>query len=137
MTILLPPVGPIVAADAYLKSELAQRGNPLHVGISPPPGVPSSYALLSLLDTNTRAYLSDYLIRVRVFDSDVVRLERNASLLHRLMLHANHLKVHTDEGDVWINGAKQHYGPGDLHDPDVPLFGRQCAVFWTIGLRPE
>ncbi|AOT23137.1 tail terminator [Mycobacterium phage Taquito] len=135
--ILLPPVGPLVASNTYLHDELAARNNPLPVGITPPGGTPTSYALLSLVNTNTRAFLADYLIRVRVFDGDAVRLENNANLLHRLMLHAVRRLIVTSEGSVRINGTKHHYGPADLDDPDVPLFGKELAVFWTIGLQAE
>ncbi|QNJ58239.1 tail terminator [Mycobacterium phage Ellie] len=137
MTVLLPPVPPTAAARRYLLDELAARGNPLPVGYEPPKGKPTSYALVSRPGTNTRVFLGDFLIRVRVFDTDYVRLERNADLLHRLMLHAGHRKVVVpDEGEVWITAATHHYGPGDLDDPDVPMAGKQSAVFWTIGLRP-
>lgn len=133
---LVPSVGPLVAARAYLLDELAARANPLPVGANPPEGEPSSYALLSRPGSDRDVFLGHFLIRVRVFDSDVVRLERNADLLHALLCGANHRKVHTPGGDVWITGAAHHYGPADLDDPDVPLFGMQAAVFWTIGLKP-
>lgn len=137
MTILMPPVGPLVAARAYLLDELDARDNPLAVGITPPPGTPQSYALLSRPGGATRMFLADYLIRLRVFDTDVVRLERNADLLYRLMLEANRRHIDTTEGAVWITGATSQMAPASFDDPDVPLFGMQCAVFWTIGLRPE
>ncbi|AXH46853.1 tail terminator [Mycobacterium phage Aminay] len=135
--ILVPPVGPLVAARAYLLDELAGRDNPLQVGLTPPGGTPTSYALLNLSGTNPRVFLADFLIRVRVFDRDAVRLENNANLIHRLMLHAVSRKIHTTEGDVTISAATHQFGPADLDDPDVPLAGKQLAVFWTIGLRPE
>ncbi|AHZ95576.1 tail terminator [Mycobacterium phage Paola] len=137
MTVLVPPVGPVTAARRYLLDELDARGNTLPVGMSPPAGTPTSYALLSRPGTNKTPFLGHYLIRVRVFDRDVVRLERNADLLHGLMLSAVHRKVTVPgEGSVWITGATHHYGPGELDDEDVPLFGMQSAVFWTIGLKP-
>ncbi|AXQ53035.1 tail terminator [Mycobacterium phage Rando14] len=137
MTVLVPPVGPITAARRYLLDELAARGNALPVGPSAPAGEPTSYALLSRPGTNKAPFLGHYLIRVRVFDRDVVRLERNADLLHALMLAAVHRKVTVPgEGSVWITAATHHYGPAELDDEDVPLFGMQSAVFWTIGLKP-
>lgn len=137
MTVLAPAVGPLTAARRYLLDELAARGNPLPVGLEPPQGQPQYYTLLSRPGSNTEAYLGHFLIRVRTFDSDVVRLERNADLLHRLMLHATRRRIDVPgEGSVWITGATHHYGPGELDDPDVPLYGLQSAVFWTIGLRP-
>lgn len=137
MTVLLPPVPPTAAARRYLLDELAARGNPLPVGYTPPKGTPKSYALVSRPGTNTQVFLGHFLIRIRVFDTDLVRLERNSDLLHRLMLHAVHRKVVVpDEGEVWITAATHEYGPGDLDDPDVPMAGKQSAVFWTIGLRP-
>ncbi|AYR01081.1 tail terminator [Mycobacterium phage LeMond] len=138
MTVLVPPVGPLTAARRYLLDELAARGNPLPVGGEVPDGEPVSYALLSRPGTSTDVFLQHSLIRVRVYDSDLVRLERNADLLHRLLLHAVHkLVVVPDEGAVWITGATHEYGPADLDDRRVPLAGMQSAVFWTIGLRPE
>lgn len=139
MTVLIPAVGPLVAARAYLLDALTERGNPLPVGVTPPAGTnPQSYALLSRPGSATRApFLGDFLIRVRVFDADAVRLERNADLLHRLMLAATHTFITTTEGAVWITAATQQTGPASLDDPDVPLFGMQSSIFWTIGLHPE
>lgn len=136
--VLMPPVGPLVAARAYLLDELAARGNPLPVGVTPPAGTnPQSYALISRPGGAARVFLADYLIRVRVFDADAVRLERNADLLHRLMLTASHRRVDTEQGSVWVSAATAQSGASSLDDPDIPLFGMQFAVFWTIGLRPE
>ncbi|AEK09828.1 tail terminator [Mycobacterium phage Pixie] len=144
MTILLPPVGPISAARTYLLDELAARNNPLPVGVEPPEGEPQPYALLSRPGTNSDVFLGHFLLRLRVFDTDVVRLERNADLLHRLMLHATHKRIvvpPTEGGDpggaVWITAAAHEFGPADLDDPDVPMFGLHSAVFWTIGLKPS
>lgn len=137
MTVLVPPVGALVAARTYLLEELAARDNPLSVGVTPPAGTPDSYALISRPGGASRVFLGDYLIRVRVFDKDVVRLERNVDLVHRLMLTAAHRKIDTSEGSVWISAATPELGPATLDDPDIPLFGMQIAVFWTIGLRPE
>lgn len=137
MTVLMPAVGPLVAARTYLLNELAARSNTLPVGVTPPAGTPESYALLSRPGGATRAFVADYLIRVRVFDADAVRLERNADLLYRLMLSASHQLISTTEGDVWVTAATSQTAPSSLDDPDVPLFGMQSAVFWTIGLHPE
>ncbi|QFP94804.1 tail terminator [Mycobacterium phage Marshawn] len=138
MTVLVPPVGPLTAARRYLLDELAARGNPLPVGQEVPDGSPTSYALLSRPGTSTEVFLQHSLIRVRVFDDDLVRLERNADLLHRLLVHAVHRKVVVpDEGEVWITNARHEFGPADFDDKRVPLPGMQAAVFWTIGLRPE
>lgn len=137
MTVLLPPVGPLVAARAYLIDQLTIRDNPLPVGVTPPPGQPESYALLSRPGGATRMFLADYSIRLRVFDNDTMRLERNAELLYRLMLEANHTHIDTSEGSVWITGTMSQMAPASFDDNDVPLFGMQFAVFWTIGLRPE
>lgn len=137
MTVLMPPVGPLVAARAYLLDELAARDNALPVGITPPPGAPQSYALLSRPGATTRMFLTDYMIRVRVYDADMVRLERNADLLYRLLLEANRISIDTTEGALWITAATDHMGPTTYDDDDVPLHGMQFAVFWTVGLRPE
>ena len=137
MTILMPPVGPLVAARAYLLEELAARDNPLSVGIVPPAGNPDSYVLLSRPGSAVRIFLGDYLIRFRVCDSDAVRLERNADLIHRLLLRPTNTLVDTDEGQVRIISATAQSGPSSHDDPDVPLFGLHGAVFWTIGLQPE
>lgn len=137
MTVLLPPVGPLVAARTYLLDELAARGNTLPVGVTPPAGTPESYALLSRPGGATRMFLADYSIRVRVFDNDTVQLERNAELLYRLLLEANHRRIDTVDGSVWITGAMSQMAPATFNDPDIPLWGMQCAVFWTIGLQPE
>lgn len=138
MTVLVPPVGPLTAARRYLLDELAARGNPLPVSQVTPEGRSTSYALLSRPGTNTAVFLQHTLIRVRVFDNDFVRLERNADLLHRLLMHASHKRIVVPgEGAVWITGAKHEYGPADFDDKRVPLAGMQLAVFWTIGLRPE
>lgn len=137
MSVLMPAVGPLVAARAYLTTQLSARGNALPVAITPPSGQPQSYALLSRPGSATRLFLTDYMIRVRVYDADAVRLERNADLLYRLLLEANHLNISTPHGSVWITGATDHMGPSTYDDDDVPLFGMQFAVFWTIGLRPE
>ncbi|AHB79547.1 tail terminator [Mycobacterium phage Validus] len=138
MTVLVPPVGPLTAARRYLLDELAARNNPLPVGGEVPDGSPDSYALLSRPGTSTDVFLQHSLIRVRVYDADLVRLERNADLLHRLLLHAVHKHIVVpDEGAVWITATKHNYGPAELDDKRVPLPGMQSAVFWTIGLRPE
>ncbi len=137
MTVLVEPIGPLTAARAYLLDELSARGNPLPVGVQPPPGEPVSYALLQLLDTKTRVILTDYAIRVRVFDADTERLEHNTGLAHRLMLHAVHRRVTAAGRTAWITAAAPLAGPSDLDDPDVPLFGRQFTVVWSIGLNPE
>lgn len=133
----MPPVGPLVAARSYLTTELQLRDNPLTVGVNPPTGNPTSYALISRPGSATRVFLGDYLIRVRVFDVDAVQLERNTDLIHRLLLSAAHTYIETTEGDVWITAATQSSGPSSFDDDDVPLFGMQAAVFWTIGLKPE
>lgn len=139
MTVLMPTVGLLVAARAYLLGALTERGNPLPVGVTPPAATnPQSYALLSRPGSAIRApFLGDFLIRVRVFDADAVRLERNADLLHRLMMSATHTLITTSEGALWVTAATQQTGPSSLDDPDVPLFGMQSSVFWTVGLHPE
>ncbi|ASR85028.1 tail terminator [Mycobacterium phage PhelpsODU] len=143
MTVLVPPVGPLTAARRYLLDELAARSNPLPVSQVVPEGSPTSYTLLSRPGTTTDVFLQHSLIRLRTFDDDLVRLERNADLLHRLMLHAVHRHIvvpaAADDpgGEVWITGAKHEFGPASLDDKRVPLPGMQSAVFWTIGLRPE
>lgn len=134
---LLPAVGPLVAARTYLLEQLADRANALPVGVTPPPGQPHSYALLSRPGSATRDFLVDYMIRVRVYDADAVRLERNADLLYRLLLDANHRRIDTTEGSVWVTGATDHMGPASYDDDEVPLFGMQFAVHWTIGLHTE
>lgn len=136
-TILMPPVGPLVAARAYLIDELTARDNPLPVGVVAPEGTPTSFALLSRPGGATRTFLADYLIRLRVFDVDAVRLEENTELLHRLMLHAGRKNITVGDRSVWITAATSHIGPIEFDDDDVPMFGMQCAVFWTVGLRPE
>jgi len=137
MAVLLPAAGPMVAARAYLLEELAARDNDLPVGVTPPPGQPDHYALLSRPGSAMRAFLGDYMVRVRVFDRDAVRLETNTDLLHRLMLHAVHRAITVEGGQMWVTGATAQLGPSDFDDDDVPLFGMQFAVIWTIGLRPE
>lgn len=137
MSVLMPPVGPLVAARAYLLAELDSRANPLPVNITPPAGQPQSYALLSRPGSTTRLFLTDYMIRVRVYDADAVQLERNADLLYRLMLEVNHQQIVTELGAVWVTGATDHMGPATYDDDDVPLFGMQFAVHWTLGLHPE
>lgn len=134
---LLPAVGPLVAARTYLLEQLAERGNLLPVGITPPPGQPTSYALLSRPGSATRDFLVDYMIRVRVYNSDAVTLERDTDLLYRLLLDANHQRIDTTEGSVWVTGATDHMGPASYDDDDVPLFGMQFAVMWTVGLHTE
>ncbi|WNM68956.1 tail terminator [Mycobacterium Phage TribleTrouble] len=143
MTILLPPVGPISAARTYLLDALATRGNALPVGVEPPEGEPQPYALLSRPGTLPEVFLGHFLLRLRVFDTDVVRLERNADLLHRLMLHATHKRIVVPPSDddpggtCWVTAAAHEFGPADNDDPDVPMFGLHSAVFWTIGLKPS
>lgn len=133
----LPPVDPLTAARAYLRDRLNAEGNPLPVGVTPPPGEPKSYALLSKPGSSARSlFTNDYLIRVRVFDTDSVKSDSNCELIWALLKSANHTKVTTTEGDVWITAATSHAGPSDLEDPDVPLWGSQCAVFWTIATKP-
>ena len=139
MNVLLPAVGPLVAARSFLMAELELRGNMLPVGVSPPAGEVRPYVLLSRPGGNTRGpFLTDYTIRVRVFDADLVQLESNTELLHRLMLSANHRRILTPAGSVWITGARPQMGPLDFGGDDgIPLWGMQFAVAWTIGLRPE
>lgn len=136
---LAVPVGPTVAARAYLLDELTARGNALPVGATPPAGTPTSYALLSRSGSHNRSrFTVDYMIRTRVFDADAVQCERNADLLWSLMGAATHRKVSTPLGDVWISAAQPaEDGPSELSDPDVPqLFGLQFGTFWTIALKP-
>jgi hypothetical protein len=135
--ILVPPVSSLVAARAYLLHELTARDNPLPVGVVPPTGDNSSYAMLSRPGGATNVFLADYLIRVQVFDADPVRLEHNADLLYRLMMTVSHRRIDTPEGSVWVTGASHHMSPSAQDDREIPLFGMQFAVFWTIGLRPE
>lgn len=137
MTVYLPEAGPLVAARSYLVAELTARNNPLPVGVTPPAGPPRPYAVLSRPGGVSRGFLADYMIRVRVFDTDAVRLESNADLIHRLLLAASHRRVDTPVGSVWVSGASPSSSPADFDDPDVPMFGTQFAVFWTVGLRPE
>lgn len=137
MTVLMPAVGPLVAARTYLLDQLDARNNSLPVGISPPAGQPQCYALLSRPGSSTRLFLTDYMIRCRVYDTDVVRLERNADLLYRLLLEANHVDIVTPHGTVWVTGATDHMGPATYDDDEVPLHGMQFAVHWTVGLHPE
>lgn len=139
MVLLLPEVGPLVAARSYLLAELAAREIDLPVAVVPPEGPPRPYVLLSRPGGNSRGpFLNDYMIRVRVFDQDAVRLETNTELLHRLMLSANHRRVETPAGQVWITGARPQMGPLDYTgDDSIPLWGMQFAVYWTIGLRPQ
>lgn len=137
MAVLVPAAGPLVAARTYLLAELSARDNDLPVGVVPPTGQPDHYALLSRPGSSMRAFLGDYMVRVRVFDRDAVRLEQNTDLLHRLMLHAVHTPITVGDTDVWVTGATAQLGPSDFDDDDVPLFGMQFAVIWTIGLRPE
>ncbi|QFG09399.1 tail terminator [Mycobacterium phage Yuna] len=139
MTVLVPPVPPLTAARRYLLDELAARGNPLIVEQQTvPDGAPTSYAILSRPGTNTNVFLQHSLIRVRVYDDDLVRLERNADLLHRLLLHATRKRIVVPgEGEVTVTGTSHEYGPAEYDDRRVPLPGYQSAVFWTLGLRPE
>jgi len=92
--------------------------------------------LLSRPGSSSRVFLGDYLIRVRVFDTDAVRLERNTDLIHRLMLSVSHRMITTSEGEVWVTGSHPQMGPSDFTDPVSKMFAMQIAVFWTIGLRP-
>lgn len=143
--ILAVPVGPLTALRAYLLDELAARNNPLPVGVFPPAGdrhqpssgtTPQSYALPSRLGHSYRSpFTIDYLLRVRVFDDVSARCEKNCDLIYHLMMAAGHRKVTTPVGDVWISDTIHQLGPSDFDDPDVPLFGMQTAVFWTIGLK--
>ncbi|TWS20779.1 hypothetical protein FK529_05485 [Tsukamurella asaccharolytica] len=132
------PVGPTAAAVAYLEGELAQRGNPLPIGVTPPPGRPTSYALLSRSGQHQRnPFVVDYMIRVRCFDADAEQCERNADLLWTLMRAVGHRKITTSQGAVWISSATPgDSGPALLDDLDVPLFGLQFGMFWTIALKP-
>lgn len=144
--VLKPPVGPMTAARAYLRAELDARGNALPVGVMPSSGdrhqpssgvIPQSYALLTRPGSSRRsAFSTDYLIRVVVFDDDSERLEANADLVYALLMGAGHRKVTTSRGDVWISDAIHQMGPSEHDDPEVPLFGLELAVFWTIGLKP-
>lgn len=136
MTLLVTPVGALVAANAYLRAELDALNNPLPVGVTPSKGNPTSYALLSRPGTSGSQLMADHMVRVRVFDADAVVCQRNSDLIWALMMAANHRKITTPEGDVWITAATNHTGPVDLDDDDVPLFGSQCAVFWTIATKP-
>ena len=135
--VLVPPVGVLVAACTYLRAELDARGNALPLGVSPPPGPPQPYGLITRPGGAARGYLGDYMVQVSVFDTDVIRLERNADLMWRLLLSAGHTKIDTSEGSVWITGATNSSAPYGVDDPDVPMFGMRMSVFWTIGLRPE
>jgi hypothetical protein len=134
---LVVPVDARVAARVYLRDKLDGLGNSLPVGIVPPAGVPESYVLLSLPGASERSmFTDDWLIRARVFDRDALRCGRNCAILWSLLKAAVHVKVSTPEGEVWISAATSHAGPSDLDDPDVSLFGQQCAVFWTIATKP-
>lgn len=133
----MPMVGPLVACRAYLSAALAERNIVLPVGVVPPPGAPQPHALLSRPGGTQRAWLGDYLLRVRVFDTDAVRLERNTDLLHQLMLGASHTRVTTQVGSTWVTGTAAQMTPRDFDGDDNDMFGMQFAVFWTIALHPE
>jgi hypothetical protein len=138
MTLLINPVGSLVACRTYLRAELDDRGNDLPIEVRVPAGAAlGPYALLSRVGGTTRGFLVDHLLRVRVFDADMVRLEANVDLLHRLMLEVMAARIDTERGAVFITGATPQLGPSELNDPDIPLPGMQFAVFWTIGLRRE
>jgi hypothetical protein len=133
----MPEVRALVAARTYLLAELTDRGITMPVGVSPPAGDPQPFVLLSRPGGVTRVYLEDCMIRVRVFDNDVVRLEQNTDLLHRLMLAASHRKIVTPAGTGWVTGATASMAPADFDDTTVPMFGMQFTVFWTFGLHTE
>ena len=137
MTVLVPPVGPLVAARSFLLEELGSRGNDLPVGVVPPRGEFQPYVLLSRPGGSSAAFLGHYLIRVRVFDTDAVRLERNTDLIHRLLVSVAHKRIDTPEGPVWVTGASPQMGPSDFTDPVSQVFAMQMAVFWTLGLHRE
>lgn len=135
--ILAPPIGPLVAARTYLLAALQERGNALPVGVTPPPGQPASFALLSRLGSHDRSrFTTDYLIRVRIFDADAVRAEDNADLIYGLLFHARHQKITVGARSVWVSGTDHQLGPSQLDDPDVPLHGYQVAVYWTLATKP-
>lgn len=135
--VLRPAVGPLAAARVYLLSELAVRGVDLPVGVSEPPGKPSRFALLQRSGSHDRSLVTtDYLIRVRVFDADSVVAESNADLVYGLLMMARHRRIEVGARHVWVSGTGHQLGPSVLEDPDVPLFGFQLAVFWTLALKP-
>jgi hypothetical protein len=137
-TLLVPPVGPLTAARAYLLNELAARNNPLPVGVTPPVGQPTSYALLSRPGGRKREFVTDYLIRVRVYDANAVQLEDNTELLAALMLQPARKRIETEDGrSLWVTAATQSANPSSYDDDEAALFGMQFSVFWTIGLHPE
>lgn len=144
--ILAPAVGPLTACRYYLAAELAARSIDLPVGVTSPEGRLNQYVQLARAGSNQRNLVTcDYLLRARVFDADSVACERNADLVHLLMMNARHRKITTPEGDVWVSGSHHQFGPAsalavsntELDDSNIRLFVYQIAVFWTFGLKPK
>lgn len=136
--VLRPAVSPLAAARVYLKAELAGRGVVLPVGVSEPAGRPKRFALLQRMGSHDRSlFTTDYLIRVRVFDEDSVLAESNADLVYGLLMMARHRRIDVGGSHVWVSGTDHQMGPSDFEDPDVPLFGFQLAVYWTLALKPS
>lgn len=139
MTLVEPASPPLAACRAYLEQKLAARGDgfDLPVGNTPPEGIPTAYILLSQLGTEPRGPVSDYLIRARLFNADSWACVKQASYVHAaLMGAAQHRIVIPAVGALWVTGTTHQMGPADLDDPDVPLFGQQMAVFWTVAVKP-
>lgn len=142
MTAYGPPVSPITAARAYLRAELAARGNPLPVGVDPPAQASGEvpHALLSRPGSNRRnLFTVDYMLRVQVYDHQLLACERNADLLWSLMGAATHTRITLPSGEaVWIDAATQAQpgGPGEFEDGRTAMHAMQFATFWTISLKP-
>jgi hypothetical protein len=143
--ILAPAIEPLLAFRQYLNDEMNIRsgsiittsGNPLTADVIPPSAnPPTSYVLISRPGrSQATMFTADYLLRACVFDNDSVNAARNADIVHAIMMSANHRRISTDDGVLWITKATHQYGPAEFDDPDVPLFGYQMAVFWTVSLK--
>ena len=137
MTLVAPESPPLAACRVYSEQKLTARGYDLPVDATPPDGEPTAYVLLSQLGTVPRGPVTDYLLRARLFNADPWACIQQAQYLHAALLGAaQHRIVIPDVGALWVTGTSHQMGPADLDDPDVPLFGQQMAVFWTVALKP-
>lgn len=130
MTIIGPPVDPLIATKVYLESEFAARDDDIEIGVTAPGGKPERYVLLGSGDsTQVSRFTTDHLNDIIVYDKDAVRVGLTSHLILALLTSLSNTPVVTEQGRTHLIAGRKEFGPKDYDDPDVPLFGRRIGVY--------
>lgn len=133
MTVIGSAVDPLIATKVYLESELTNRDNDIHVGVTAPTGTPDRFILLTyggnIFDkAHPNRFTSEHLVDVIVYDSDSVNVGLTTHLVLALMLSVCNTPVDTKQGRTFLLAGRPDFGPVDYPDPDTALFGRRLGV---------